>query len=172
MNQRPLNILVLCTGNSCRSVLGEALINHLAAGRFKAYSAGSHPLGRINTNALATLARHGLPTEGYISQSWDEFADKQIDILISVCDSAAGETCPVYLGKAVRGHWGLPDPAHVTGSPEIIEAAFEATYAALEKRIQQLLTLPVETMLKAELSQALNQIGTETFTADAGATHG
>lgn len=162
MTQRPLNILVLCTGSSCRSVLGEALINHMAAGRFKAYSAGSHPIGRINTNALATLARHGLPTEGYVSQSWDEFADKQIDILISVCDSAGNETCPVYLGKAVRGHWGLVDPAHVTGSPEVVEAAFEATYAALVKRIQQLLLLPVETMSNTELSAALNKIGAET----------
>jgi arsenate reductase (thioredoxin) len=162
MAQRPLNILVLCTGNSCRSVLGEALINHRAAGRFKAYSAGSHPLGRINANALATLARHGLPTEGYVSQSWDAFAEKQIDIMISVCDSAAGEACPAYLGSATRGHWGLPDPAHVAGSPEMIEAAFETTYAALENRIQQLLALPVETMTKAELTQALNKIGAET----------
>ncbi len=162
MTQRPLNILVLCTGNSCRSVLGEALFNHLGAGRFKAYSAGSHPLGRINTNALATLARHGLPTEGYVSQSWDEFEDKQIDILISVCDSAAGEACPVYLGSAIRGHWGLTDPAHTTGGPDIIEAAFEATYATLEKRIQQLLALPVETMPKTELAEALNKIGSET----------
>ena len=162
MSQKPLNILVLCTGNSCRSVLGEALFNHLGAGRFKAFSAGSHPVGKINENALATLARHGLPTEGYRSQSWDEFENANIDILISVCDSAAGESCPVYLGKAVRGHWGLADPAHVKGSPEEVEAAFEATYAALEKRIHQLLALPVETMAKAELAEALNKIGAET----------
>jgi arsenate reductase len=162
MTQKFLNILVLCTGNSCRSILGEALINHLGAGRFRAFSAGSHPVGKINENALATLARHGLPTEGYRSQSWDEFEDAQIDILISVCDSAAGETCPVYLGKAVRGHWGLPDPAHVSGSPEIVEAAFEATYAALEKRIHQLLALPVGTLSRPELAAALNRIGAET----------
>jgi arsenate reductase len=161
MIQRPLNILVLCTGNSCRSVLGEALFNHLGAGRFKAYSAGSHPIGRINTGALATLARHDLPTEGYISQSWDEFEAKQIDIMISVCDFAAGETCPVYLGSAIRGHWGVSDPGHVEGSAEVIEAAFEATYATLEKRIQQLLALPVETLSKTELTQALNKIGSE-----------
>jgi len=160
---RPLNILVLCTGNSCRSVLGEALLNHLAAGRFHAFSAGSHPLGRINANALATLARHGLPTEGYRSQSWDEFEEAGIDILISVCDAAAGEACPVYLGKAVRGHWGLADPAHVQGSEADVIAAFEATYAALEQRIQRLLALPVETMGRAELAEALNQIGAETF---------
>ena len=159
MNSRPLNILVLCTGNSCRSVLGEALINHLSAGRFRAYSAGSHPVGRINTNALATLARHGLPTEGYTSKSWDDLGDTPIDIMISVCDSAAGETCPAYLGTAVRGHWGLPDPAHVTGSPDVVEAAFEETYAALEKRIGQLLALPVETMSRTDLAAALNRIG-------------
>jgi arsenate reductase len=161
MSQRPLNVLVLCTGNSCRSVLGEALFNHLSNGRFKAFSAGSHPVGKVNENALATLARHGLPTEGYFSKSWDALEDAQIDIMISVCDSAAGEACPVYLGKAVRGHWGLPDPAHVEGSAEVIEAAFEATYAALEKRIHQLLALPVETLSAPELAAALNQIGAE-----------
>ncbi len=162
MTDRPLNILVLCTGNSCRSVLGEALFNHLAQGRFKAFSAGSHPIGRINTGALATLARHGLPTEGYVSQSWDEFEDADIDIMISVCDSAAGEACPAYLGKAVRGHWGLADPGHVKGTEEEIIAAFEATYATMEKRIHQLLALPVESMSRQELSEALNKIGAET----------
>jgi arsenate reductase len=159
---KPLNILVLCTGNSCRSILGEALLNHLGEGRFRAYSAGSRPVGKVNPHALATLARHGLPTTGYRSRSWDEFKEAGIDILITVCDSAAGETCPVYLGKAVRGHWGLPDPAHVIGAPETIEAAFEATYAALEKRIQALLALPVETMSGPELAEALNRIGAET----------
>jgi arsenate reductase len=162
MSNSPLNILVLCTGNSCRSVLGEALINHLAAGRFHAFSAGSHPIGRINPDALATLARHGLPTEGYVSQSWDEFEDADIDIMISVCDSAAGEACPAYLGKAVRGHWGLSDPGHVKGTEEEVIAAFEATYAVLEKRIHQLLALPVESMSRQELSEALNKIGSET----------
>jgi arsenate reductase len=156
-----MNVLVLCTGNSCRSILGEALINHLGMGRLRAYSAGSHPVGKVNENALATLARHGLPTQGYSSQSWDEFEDADIDILITVCDSAAGEACPVYLGSAVRGHWGLPDPAHVQGTREQIEAAFEATYAALERRIERLLALPVETMSKQELAEALNRIGGE-----------
>ena len=160
--KKPLHVLVLCTGNSCRSVLGEALINHLGMGRLRASSAGSHPIGRINPNALATLARHGLPTEGYESQSWDEFGDMDIDVMISVCDSATGETCPVYLGNAVRGHWGLPDPAHSAGTAEEIEAAFEATYAALEQRIRKLLALPFETLSGAELSAALNRIGEET----------
>lgn len=158
-----LNVLILCTGNSCRSVLGEALINHLGGDRFRAFSAGSHPTGKVNANALATLARHGLSTEGFSSQSWNEFDDKDIDIAITVCDSAAGEVCPVYLNNTVRAHWGLPDPAHVDGSAEVIEAAFEATYAALEKRIRQLLALPVETMSKPDLTEALNKIGAETL---------
>ena len=161
MNQRPLNILILCTGNSCRSILGEALINHLSQGRFKGLSAGSHPVGSVNPNALATLARHGLSTEAYASKSWDVFDGENIDIMISVCDSAAGEACPVYLGKTVRGHWGLPDPAHVKGSAEEVEAAFEATYASLENRIHKLLALPVESLSKSELSEALNKIGAE-----------
>jgi len=150
-----LNVLILCTGNSCRSVLGEALINHLGACRFKAFSAGSHPTGKVNPNALATLKRHGISTGGFSSQSWDEFDGKGIDISITVCDQAAGEICPVYLNSTVRAHWGLPDPAHVTGSQEIVEAAFENTYVALENRIHQLLTLPVETMSGSELTEAL-----------------
>lgn len=154
-----LKILILCTGNSCRSVLGEALINHLGVGRFQAFSAGSHPTGKVNANALATLARHGIASEGFSSQSWDEFDGLGIDIAITVCDSAAGELCPVYLNHTIRAHWGLPDPAHVTGSAEVIEAAFEATYSALEKRIRQLLALPVETMSGPELTVALNKIG-------------
>jgi arsenate reductase len=157
------NVLILCTGNSCRSILGEALINHLGKGRFRAFSAGSHPTGRVNPNALATLARHGLPTEGYASKSWEALKETPIDLVITVCDSAAGESCPVYLGPVVHGHWGLPDPAQVTGSPEVIKAAFEATYAALEKRIRQLLALPVETMSRSELADALNRIGAEAF---------
>jgi arsenate reductase len=144
-------------------VLGEALFNHLGQGRIRAFSAGSHPIGRINENALATLARHGLPTEGYISQSWDEFAAADINVMISVCDAAAGEACPVYLGAAVRGHWGLQDPAHVSGSADVIEAAFEQAYALMEKRIQQLLALPLETLTEAELTAALNTIGTVTL---------
>ena len=158
-----LKVLILCTGNSCRSILAEALLNHLGGDRFKAFSAGSHPIGKVNPNALATLKHHGIPTEGFSSQSWDEFDDKWIDIAITVCDQAASEVCPVYLNSVVRAHWGLPDPAHVTGSQEIIEAAFEATYAALEKRIRQLLVLPVETMSGAELTETLNKIGMETL---------
>ena len=158
-----LKVLILCTGNSCRSILAEALINHLGGDRFKAFSAGSHPTGKVNPHALATLQRHGIPTGEFSSQSWDEFEGTGIDIAITVCDQAAGEVCPVYLNSTVRAHWGMPDPAHVTGSQDIIEAAFEATYGALEKRIHQMLTLPVETMSKAELTEALNKIGAKTL---------
>ena len=156
------NILILCTGNSCRSVLGEALFNHLGGERLQAFSAGSHPVGKVNANALATLKRHGLPTEGYSSKSWDALSDTEMDIVITVCDNAAGETCPAYLGRAVRGHWGLPDPAHVSGTPAEIEAAFESTYAALEARVRKLLAMPFETMTAEALTEVLKRIGEET----------
>ena len=159
MTQNIYNVLVLCTGNSCRSVMGEALFNHLGAGRFKAYSAGSNPIGRINAGALATLARHGLSTEGYTSKSWEALEGTPFDILIAVCDSAAGEACPVYLSSAVRANWGVADPGHVKGTPEEIEAAFEATFATLKYRITRLLELPIDTMSREELIEALNDIG-------------
>lgn len=159
MSAKIYNVLVLCTGNSCRSVLGEALVNHLGAGRFKAWSAGSKPLGRINPGALATLARHGLPTTGYTSKSWAALEDVPFDILIAVCDSAAGEACPVYLSSAVRANWGVADPGHVEGSPDVVEAAFEATFATLKQRIARLVELPIDTMSRAELSAALEHIG-------------
>lgn len=152
-------VLVLCTGNSCRSILGEALINDMGQGRFKALSAGSHPVGRVNPNALATLDAHGLVTDGYSSQSWDEFEGQAIDIVITVCDNAAGETCPVYLNKAIRAHWGLLDPAHVTGTKDEIKAAFENTYQALVRRIKKMLALPIDKLSSQELEAALNEIG-------------
>jgi arsenate reductase len=154
-----LNILIVCTGNSCRSVMGEALLNHLGRGRIKAFSAGSNPIGRINTGALATLARHGLPTEGYKSQSWDEFEDQSMDIVITVCDNAAGETCPLYLTDAVRAHWGVSDPGHVEGSEEEKIAAFEQTFSTLELRVNKMLALPLETMPREQLTAELNAIG-------------
>jgi len=154
-----LNIFVICTGNSCRSVIGEALLNHLGKGRIKAYSAGSHPIGRINTGALATLKRHNLPTEGYQSQSWEDFEDIPMDIVITVCDNAAGEACPVYLSRAVRAHWGVSDPGHVKGSEEEQIAAFEKTFGILQLRVQKMLALPLETMHPEELMAKLNAIG-------------
>ena len=161
MSQKPYNVLVLCTGNSCRSVMGEALVNHLGAGRFKAYSAGSNPIGRINAGALATLARHDLPTEGYTSKSWEALEGIDFDILIAVCDSAAGEACPVYLSSTIRTNWGVADPGHVEGTPEEVIAAFEATFATLKHRITRLVELPIESMSREQLSQALDRIGQE-----------
>lgn len=154
-----LNIFVICTGNSCRSVMGEALFNHLGQGRIQAFSAGSHPIGRINQGALATLKRHDLPTEGYQSQSWDDFEHQPMDIVITVCDNAAGETCPVYLSKAVRAHWGVSDPGHVEGSEEEKIAAFEETFRILTLRVNKMLALPLETMPPDALSAELNAIG-------------
>jgi arsenate reductase len=161
MSQKPYNVLVLCTGNSCRIVMGEALVNHLGAGRFKAYSAGSNPIGRINTGALATLARHDLPTEGYTSKSWEALEGIDFDILIAVCDSAAGEACPVYLSSAIRTNWGVADPGHVEGTPEEVIAAFEATFATLRHRITRLVELPIDSMSREQLSEALDRIGQE-----------
>ncbi|MCF6204525.1 MAG: arsenate reductase ArsC [Methylococcaceae bacterium] len=153
-----LNIFVICTGNSCRSVMGEALFNHLGQGRIKAFSAGSHPIGRINQDALATLKRHNLPTEGYQSQSWDDFTEQTMDIVITVCDNAAGETCPVYLDSAVKVHWGLVDPGHVKGTDEKIIAAFEETFSIIKQRINSMLALPLETMSPEKLTSELNAI--------------
>jgi len=154
-----LNIFIICTGNSCRSILAEALFNHLGQGRLNAFSAGSHPVGKINDAALATLKRHGLPTEGYQSQSWEDFEEIPMDFVITVCDNAAGETCPVYLSKAVRAHWGVSDPGHVEGSDEEKIAAFEQTFATLKRRINKMLELPLETLPKEELMVKLNNIG-------------
>ncbi|PKM10351.1 MAG: low molecular weight phosphatase family protein [Gammaproteobacteria bacterium HGW-Gammaproteobacteria-3] len=154
-----LNVFVVCTGNSCRSVMGEALFNHLGPGRINAFSAGSHPIGRINTGALATLKRHGLPIEGYQSQSWEDFEDTVMDIVITVCDNAAGETCPLYLSSAVRAHWGVMDPGHVEGSEEIKIAAFEKTFGVLKLRVEKMLALPLEAMSFEELTTELNKIG-------------
>lgn len=153
------NILVLCTGNSCRSILGEALINHFGEGTFTAQSAGSFPVGQVNENAIVTLKRHGLKTDGYKSQSWDEFEQSSFDIIITVCDNAAGETCPAYLKDAVRAHWGLPDPAHVKGSQAEIEQAFEETYDALRTRVEKMLSLPINELSNRELTHVLNTIG-------------
>jgi arsenate reductase (thioredoxin) len=152
-------VFVICTGNSCRSVMGEALFNHLGRGRIKAFSAGSHPLGKINQDALATLARHGLPTVGYTSQSWDDFADQPMDIVITVCDSAAGEACPLYLTNAVRAHWGVPDPSHVSGTDTVKLDAFAQTFATLDLRVKKMLALPLETLSPDELTRELNEIG-------------
>jgi arsenate reductase len=159
MDKIMLNGLVICTGNSCRSVISEALFNHLGKGRIKAFSAGSQPLGRLNADAIALLQRHGLATECLSSKSWEAFENQPIDIAITVCDNAAGETCPVYLRSIAKAHWGLSDPGHVKGTDAEINAAFEATYFAVELRINKMLALPLEDMSSEALVAELNAIG-------------
>ena len=154
-----LKILVICTGNSCRSIISEALFNHLGKGRIKAFSAGSQPLGRLNAGAVALLQRHGVATDGLSSKSWEAFENQAIDVVITVCDNAAGETCPVYLRPSPKAHWGLSDPGHVKGTVDEVKAAFEATYRAVEQRINLMLALPLEDMSIEALVTELNAIG-------------
>jgi arsenate reductase len=164
MTTKTLNVLVLCTGNSARSILGEALFNHLGnkeiPGRIRAFSAGSQPSGKVNPVALDTLAKHGIPLPEARSKSWDEFAAPgapQIDFIFTVCASAAGETCPIWPGHPTTAHWGIPDPAHV----EPIEArreAFELAYGQLARRIKAFLALSLETMSADEIKTAAKMI--------------
>ncbi|WBQ12070.1 arsenate reductase ArsC [Hyphomonadaceae bacterium BL14] len=141
MAGRAMNVLILCTGNSARSILGEALFAALGEGRVTAFSAGSNPKGQPHPEALATLARHGHDISGFRSKRWDEFevpGAPVMDAVITVCDSAASEPCPVWPGAPSRAHWGLPDPAHID-DPDTCRAAFEATYAALDARVRHVL---------------------------------
>ena len=154
-------VLVLCTGNSARSILGEALFNHLGAGRIRAYSAGSKPSGRVNPVALETLERHGIPLpDAPRSKSWDEFVAPgavQIDYIFTVCASAAGEACPVWPGHPATAHWGIPDPAHVEPI-HARRAAFETAYQQLCTRIEAFLALPFEKLSAEEVKAAATQI--------------
>ncbi|HEY8009979.1 MAG TPA: arsenate reductase ArsC [Rudaea sp.] len=161
MNPNPYRVLFVCTGNSARSILAEAMLNHLGRGRFLAYSAGSQPTGRVNPQALRQLERAGIAVDGYRSKSWDEFsgdAAPQLDLVITVCDSAAQETCPIFLGDFVRTHWGLPDPAAVKGTQGEIEQAFADAHRVIRYRIEQLLALPVEQLDSATLRNRLDAI--------------
>jgi len=155
-----MNFLFLCTGNSCRSILSEAVFNHLAPAGFKAISAGSHPTGRINPDAIALLRRHGIAVDGHASKSWHDLPLTP-DVVVTVCGNAAGETCPAYLGNVVRTHWGLADPSEVQGTPADIAAAFEATYAIVLARVQALFALPLAELAgeRAALEEALDRIG-------------
>ena len=156
------SVLVLCTGNSARSILGEALFAQLGAGRLTAYSAGSKPKGVPHPGALRRLAAQGIDTDPFRSKSWLEFTGPdapEIDLAITVCGNAAGEACPVFLGAPLKAHWGLPDPADETGGEAAEDAAFEQTWTGLEMRAQALLALPFETMDRAELTRELAGIG-------------
>jgi arsenate reductase len=153
-----VNVLFLCTGNSCRSILAEAAFNHLAPAGWRALSAGSHPTGQVHPRALALLARAGITTAGLHSKSWDNLPATP-DIVVTVCASAAGETCPAYLGSVLRTHWGVDDPAQATGTDAEIDAAFERAYRILRRRIEVFLALPLDRLeydrvrLKAELDR-------------------
>ncbi|WP_225207843.1 arsenate reductase ArsC [Novosphingobium huizhouense] len=157
-----MNILILCTGNSARSILGEAVFRHLSKGRVNAFSAGSKPKGVPHPGALRLLERRGFDPDTFRSKSWNEFTAPgapNIDIAITVCGNAAGEACPVFMGAPIKAHWGLPDPADVEGSDDVVDAAFEATWTALETRVRTFLALPFETMDKRFLVDHLGQIG-------------
>lgn len=156
-----MNVLFLCTGNSCRSILAEATFNHLAPVGWHAVSAGSKPAGYVHPRSLALLAREGIATEGYHSKSWDDLPLTP-DVVVTVCASAAGETCPVYLGPVLRTHWGVEDPAHATGTDEEIDAAFMTAYQILRARIEAFLALPLSELQgdRARLKAELDRIGT------------
>ncbi len=161
LTDRPYSILVLCTGNSARSILAEAILNREGKGRIRAYSAGSQPKGEPNPHALELLAGLGYDTAGFRSKSWDEFSGADappLDLVITVCDSAAGEACPLFIGTPAKAHWGLEDPAAVVGPPEAVRIAFRRTYRELTQRVTSLAALPFETMDPAALQAALAEI--------------
>ena len=162
--RKPYNILVLCTGNSARSILAEALLNTMGAGRFKAYSAGSHPTGRVNPYATEQVRSLGCPVESLRSKSWDEFARPDapvMDFIVTVCDNAAGEVCPVWPGKPVTAHWGFPDPAAVTGTEEEKRAAFARTMHQIRNRVQLFMSLPLETLDRMAVESRMRALGNE-----------
>jgi arsenate reductase (thioredoxin) len=155
-----MNILFLCTGNSCRSILAEATFNALASKGMHAMSAGSKPTGEVHPRSIALLKSKGIATDGYYSKSWDNLPSVP-DIVITVCGNAAGETCPAYIGNVIRAHWGVEDPAKATGTEDEINASFEQAYQVLRKRIEAFLVLPINELLsdKLRLKVALDAIG-------------
>jgi protein-tyrosine-phosphatase len=165
LNDRPYNVLILCTGNSARSILGEALINHWGHGRFVGYSAGSHPKGKVHPIALELLRHMNLPTQGLRSKSWDEFerpGAPKLDFVFTVCDNAAGEACPVWPGGPLMAHWGIDDPAAIEGPDTAKWLAFRKAFHELESRIKIFTSLPIGSLDKARLQQRLHEIGKAT----------
>lgn len=162
MSDKVYNVLFICTGNSARSILAEGLMNHLGGGRFRAWSAGSHPNGTVNPFALQTLAEWRIPTDGFRSKSWDEFAlagAPKFDFAFTVCDNAAGEVCPVWPGQPIAAHWGVPDPAAVEGSDAQKTKAFMDTAITLERRIELMLALPLNLLADTSLQREIDRIG-------------
>jgi protein-tyrosine-phosphatase len=162
MANKIYSVLFVCTGNSARSIMAEGLMNDAARGRFKAYSAGSHPTGVVNPFAVGALAELRIPTDGFRSKSWDEFTGPdapQLDFVFTVCDRAAGETCPFWPGQPMTAHWGVADPAAVEGSDEQKRKEFRATAVTLKRRIELLLALPIESLDAMALQQDVKDIG-------------
>ncbi|MBI5331575.1 MAG: arsenate reductase ArsC [Betaproteobacteria bacterium] len=164
MSDNVMNVLFLCTGNSARSILAESLLNNIAVsrGRFRAFSAGSHPGGAVNPLAIELLQKNHLPTEGLRSKSWDEFAQAgapMLDFVFTVCDNAAGEVCPVWPGQPMTAHWGVPDPAAVEGDDETRRRAFFMAFNQLQNRISLFVSLPFEKLDRMKLKKALQDIG-------------
>jgi arsenate reductase (thioredoxin) len=162
MADRVYNVLFLCTGNSARSILAEAILNHRGNGRFKAFSAGSHPKGAVHPLALALLDRKHLPTEGLRSKAWDEFAKPgapKLDFIFTVCDNAAGEVCPIWPGHPMTAHWGQPDPAAVEGTDLDKMNAFREAFRMLERRIDMFTSLPIASLDQLSLGNKVREIG-------------
>ena len=167
----PYNVLFLCTGNSARSIMAEALLNHLGRGRFRAFSTGSHPTGRVHPMALATLERNHLPTTGARSKDWDEFATADappMQFVFTVCDRAAQETCPLWPGQPMTARWGVADPAAVEGSDETKERAFNLAFRELATRIGLFTSLRIESLDQLALQRELNAIGRTERAVEAG----
>lgn len=158
----PLNVLFLCTGNSARSILAESILNREGKGRFRGFSAGSMPTGKVNPLALNLLAKLNYDVSALRSKSWDEFAEARapkLDFVFTVCGNAAGETCPIWTGQPMRAHWGLPDPAAVEGSEAERALAFDDTYRMLNQRISIFVDLPLRSLNRLSLQQHLDEIG-------------
>ncbi len=161
---QPFHVLFLSTGNSARSILPEAILNHHGKGNFIAHSAGSHPAGQVNPYALKLLESSGLPTANLRSKSWDEFSQPgalHLDFVFTVCDHAAKETCPFWPGQPMTAHWGVPDPAAVTGTPAQIARAFRDTYITLDRRITLFLSLPLKTLDSLAIKKRIDEIGVQ-----------
>ena len=163
MTDKTYNVLFICTGNSARSIMAEGLLNSLGRGRFIANSAGSHPTGVVNPFALDALAELHVPTDGFRSKNWDEFAQPDsppLDFVFTVCDKAAGEMCPVWPGQPMTAHWGVPDPAAVEGSDEVKRRVFKDAVIILKRRIELMLSLPLTSLDTMSLQRELKNIGT------------
>jgi arsenate reductase (thioredoxin) len=162
MTDHPLNLLFLCTGNSARSIIAEAIVNREGRGRFRAYSAGSHPRGAVNPHTIALLKSLHYPTESFRSKSWDEFERPdapRLDFVFTVCDDTAAEVCPIWPGQPMTAHWGMPDPAAVQGSPAEVALAFDDTYRMMNNRIMLFMNLPMTALDRLSLQRRLDEIG-------------